>query len=155
MCEAIHYESKSCKHCWLALQVPCAPGSNLLTCPMFTKGALTYTATIPPHSIKWAPSHSCPWCDCKGAYDMAYVRMITKQKNGIRYGIGPARYHQPGVESYCCCVVMWSTHPVHERFLRTTQKLLHTAWNYTKTALPVRISQDSRGSLWINNFNEA
>jgi hypothetical protein len=104
MCECINYQSE-CGHCWFSLIDRCAPNHNLITCPMFAKGSLTCSDTIPPFPQVRAPRHNCPWCHWRGDYDMRYVRVITKEKNGIKFGFGPGKDH-PGVESTICCVVM-------------------------------------------------
>jgi len=104
MCECINYQSE-CGHCWLSLIAPCGEDRNLLTCPMFCKGALTGSHTLPPFPQVRAPCSNCPWCDWEGDYDMAFVRVIMKERNGIKFGFGPGKGH-PGVESTVCCVVM-------------------------------------------------
>jgi hypothetical protein len=106
MCTATLYRNHDCGHRYLALDTPCAPGMNLLTCPMFQPGATTRTSRFPPFLDRQAPRHSCPRCDKKGNYDFEFLRAVQARRYGKRIGMGPAR-SDPGIDIPCVglCIV--------------------------------------------------
>jgi hypothetical protein len=101
MCRAILLVNNRCGHRYLELKRSCAPGRDLLSCPMFRDGATTIHGRLPPFEEYCAPRYSCPYCDCRGNYDMRVYRMVWGIRRGVRIGLGPSR-RNPG----CDCIVM-------------------------------------------------
>lgn len=110
MCKVRLFKNAYCRHKYFVLDIPCAKGRNLLTCPMFRHRSITYVPDNPPFKERYlAPRGSCPWCDFKGDYDMRYTRVAWKEKRAYKIGSG-ASPRDVGVEvpvpKALFCIVM-------------------------------------------------
>ena len=74
MCHCLPYKSPHCRHCWLVLAAPCAPGMSFRNAPpghrwtrptTFLGGTMWYPA----------PPGACPDCDLQGRYDGDKIRL--------------------------------------------------------------------------------
>ena len=89
-------------HPRLELAKPCGEGRNLRDCPQF-KCKLAGPADWPMSSTRRA-FRECPICDDK-SYDTRTIRVIAKERVGVKIGAGPCR-KDPGLEMSCGCAVM-------------------------------------------------
>ena len=85
MCTTMLYESKTCKHKWMAINKSCGYTvygykKGFTTCDAFDpkKGIVT-----PTPSKTMAAPRTCPECDRKGYYDGNQVRMVASIKKSI------------------------------------------------------------------------
>ncbi|KAI0009787.1 methyltransferase domain-containing protein [Xylariaceae sp. FL0662B] len=97
MCTTTHFRSRACRHHWLQIRQPCAPGQGFSYCDVFGDGVARAEAE------RVTVAGLCPACQFPAAvYDKNQVRMVMDIKDRWRWGFGPSK-GDPGLE----CVVIF------------------------------------------------
>jgi hypothetical protein len=103
MCKVTVLKSPTCPHRWLIISKPCEESRGFNSCPLFQNNrAITSSLT----GIKKAKPKTCPQCDLKGEYDRNMIRVVERERVGVKIGKNADRT-APGVEVVVwCCGIM-------------------------------------------------